>query len=454
MDIFETIRYHVGRSTTKENDMIERYTREKMGKLWSPEQKFTFWLKVELAIIAARISRGEIDAKIPDDLLERVKIDPKEIDRIEAQETKHDMIAFLMHVSPQLPEELRAWLHHRITSYDIEDNALGLTLIQSVQILLDGVRKVQEVMKRIAFKYKDTPMIGRTHGIHAEPITFGSKFAKWYTEMERHRVRLERLRETVAVGKLSGAVGMYTLDPQLEGVVCWSLGLKPVLATQIIPRDIITEYSGVVANIAGSLGTFCTTLRGLARTEIREVMEFFDKKQRGSSAMPHKKNPISWESITGLCRDIGPRFMTAFQDQTTWDERDLANSAPERLFLPDISIALDFALHRFASSIDKMIVFPEQMMKNLELTKGLVFSQEVQALVAEKSGLPREEAYALVQKPALRCWESGFELDFYNEVDQDPDIMQYISPEELELCFDLKEKLKHVNVIFTMAFNS
>jgi adenylosuccinate lyase len=423
-----------------------------MAEKWSPKTKFFHWLRVEFAVMQARIDRGEISAKIPEGLLTRIIIDPDEINRIEEQVTKHDVIAFLMQVSPQLPEELRPWLHQKMTSYDAEDTGLSITLMESVDLLMQDVIEVMKVMKRIAFAHKETVMIGRTHGVHAEPITFGVKFAKWYSEMERHLGRLRRLRDTVSVGKLSGAVGMYTLDPDVESMVCDNLGLRPILAVQVISRDIIAEYAATLAIIAGSTGNFCTTLRGLARTEIREVMEYFDPTQRGSSAMPHKKNPISWENVTGLCRDIGSRFMTAFQDQISWDERDLTNSGPERLFLPEISIYLDFALTRFAKSIDRMFVFPEQMRKNLGMTKGLVFSQDVQALLAEKSGLPREEAYGLVQNIALHCWESNFELDFRAELERSETIMRQVTGLELAACFDLANKLRFTDAIFQKAF--
>lgn len=432
--------------------MLNRYSRKDMREKWTPKRKFFNWLRVEFAVIQARIERGEIKAQIPEGFLTQIIIDPDEINRLEEEVTRHDVIAFLMHISPQLPEELRSWFHQKMTSYDPQDTALSITMVESVELLIQDVQVVMKIMKRIALTYKDTPMIGRTHGIHAEPITFGTKFAKWYSEMDRHLLRLQRLRETVAVGKLSGAVGMYTLEPEIEEVVCEELGLKPVLTTQIIPRDIISEYAATMAVIAGSLGNFCTTLRGLARTEIREVMEYFDSTQRGSSAMPHKKNPISWENITGICRDIGSRFMTAFQDQISWDERDLANSAPERLFLPEISVYLDYALARFAKSIDKMLVFPAQMKKNLEMTKGLVFSQDVQALLASKSGLPREEAYGIVQQVALRCWVSNFELDFLGKLKQNGTIRKYVTESELEECFDLQKKLRYTDDIFRMAF--
>ncbi len=434
--------------------MLDRYSRETMRDLWSPKAKFFNWLRVEFAVLKARSDRGEIPVRIPEELLTKIIIDPDEINRIEEKITKHDVIAFLMTVSPQLPEELKPWFHQKMTSYDPQDTGLSLTLIKAIDLLAQDTQEVMKIMKRVAFDYKNTPMIGRTHGIHAEPITFGVKFAKWYSEMGRHLKRLLRLRETAAVGKLSGAVGMFTLDPNLEEVVCEDLGLKPVLATQIIPRDIIVEYAATLVNIAGSLGNFCTTLRGLARTEIREVMEYFSPDQRGSSAMPHKKNPISWENITSISRDIGSRFMTAFQNQVSWDERDLTNSASERLYLPEISVYLDFILVRFAKSIDKMLVFPGQMKKNLEITKGLIFSQDVQALLAIKSGLPREEAYGIVQRIALHCWEENYELDFFSELIKEEAVRKYVTEAELLTCFDLNQKLQFVDDIFKRAFGA
>lgn len=431
--------------------MLKRYSREEMRGLWSPEAKFRNWLQVEFAVMQARAERGIIPFPIPVELFEKIIIDSEEINRLE-KEVGHDVIAFLMHVSPQLPSELQPWLHRGMTSYDAQDTALSLTLVESVKLLITDVEEVMDALERRAREYKLTPMVGRTHGVHAEPITFGVKLAKWYVEMARHRERLERLVETVAVGKLSGAVGMYTLDPEIEATVCDLLNLKPILATQIIPRDIIAEYAATLALIAGSLGNFCTTLRGLARTEIREVMEFFDiEKQRGSSAMPHKKNPITWEQITGICRDIGSRFMTAFQNQVSWDERDLSNSAPERLLLPEITVYLDYVFVKFAKSITKMTVLPQQMMRNLSLMNGLIYSQEVLSLLASK-GLPREEAYGIVREIVMTCWRSGFQLDFLSELEDNERVMELVSETELDACFNLDEKLKHVDHIFEEAF--
>ncbi|MBU2219362.1 adenylosuccinate lyase [Patescibacteria group bacterium] len=432
--------------------MNKRYSRKKMVNLWSDKTKFFNWLKVEFTVMQARIEREEIKAKIPKDLLRKIIINPDEIHRIEKEVTKHDVIAFLMQVSPQLPEKLQSWFHNKMTSYDPQDTGLGITLVESTKIIIDDVKQVMVVMRRIALEHKYIPMIGRTHGVHAEPITFGVKVANWYDEMNRHLLRLKRLKKAVAFGKLSGAVGMYTLDPEIEEIVCAKLRLKPTIATQIISRDIVSEYVAVMAIIAGTIGKICTTLRGLARTEIREVMEYFDPNQRGSSAMPHKKNPISWENISGICRDIGSRFMTAFQNQITWDERDLANSGSERLILPEVSVYTDYILARFTTSLDKMIIFPDQMKKNLEITKGLIFSQDVQSLLARKSGLPREQAYEIIRQEALKCWQSNFSFDFYTMLKKNRTIIEYVSEKELGECFSLKKKLQHVDYIFKKVF--
>jgi adenylosuccinate lyase len=440
--------------------MLQRYARKEgsMIKIWpaDEEYKFRMWLLVELTVIQVRSDLNEIPVKISkeqiNELVEKVIIDPKEINRIEKDITKHDVLAFLMHVSSQLPKNLRPWLHQKMTSYDPGDTALSLMLVQSVDEIAAGVKRVMNILKARAYEFKYDPMIGRTHGIHAEPITCGVKFANWYDEMNRHLTRLIRLKQTMAVGKISGAVGMYTLPPKIEQTVCNRLGLNPIITTQIISRDLISEYCATIAIIAGSIGKFCTTLRGLARTEIREVMEFFDREQRGSSAMPHKKNPISLENLVGVCRHIGSEFMTAFQNQITWDERDLTNSAPERMILPEISVYMDYVLHRFADTFQKMMIFPKQMRKNLRLMKGLIYSQDVQSLVAAKSGLPREDAYGMVREVVLRCWDSDFRLNFLKELKADKRIMQYVSEKELEKCFSLKEKLKYTDYIFERVF--
>ena len=436
---------------------LERYKRNEMGMVWSDLFKFLKWLQVEFMVIEARSEMGEIPfpfrANVLEGLIENLII-PAEIDRIESEITKHDVTAFVRHVTSfeEFPEELKPWFHQRMTSYDTQDTALMLILKESIKIIRSDLEAVLETLFKLAHDYKDTPKIGRTHGIHAEPITFGVELANWYDEFRRNIYRLEKLEKTVSVMKLSGAVGMYTLSPQVEERVGEKLGLKPIITTQIIARDIIAEYVTTMGIIAGTVGKVCTTLRGLARTEIREVMEYFDPNQTGSSAMPHKKNPIGWENITGICRDIQSRTFTAYQNQISWDQRDLANSSAERVMLSDISIYLDYALRRFNGSIKKMIVNPKKMLKNIGITNGLVFSQEVVSLLTEKKGLPREVAYEMVRKAAMICWEEDYEKSLVEALTEDPDVMVHVSAAELEACTDLKEKLKYTDNIFFKVF--
>lgn len=431
--------------------MISRYSTKEMSQIWSEEAKFRNWARVEEAVLQAKIKLDLLDVKIPENLIESIKIDPEEINRIEKEITKHDVIAFLMHTSPQLPEELRPFWHAGMTSYDTQDTALSLQLMSSIDLLLNRVKKNKEVLKNKAFEYKDIPQIGRTHGVHAEPITFGVKLAKWYDEFNRQEDRLKKLRDRVAVGKISGAVGMYTLDPQIEEETCQILGLKPIIATQIISRDIIAEYISTLAIIAGTVEKISVNIRTLQRTEILEAQEYFDqKKQRGSSAMPHKRNPISFENLSGMANMMRGYAVTALGTISTWDERDISNSGQERIFLPDASILLDYMLNRLAGSLEKLIVYPEKMKENIFLTKGLVFSQEVQTLLAEKSNLPREDAYKIVCDIAQNCWES--KEDFREALQKNKEVMKYISEKELEECFDLKNKLKHVDYIFDKVF--
>jgi adenylosuccinate lyase len=431
--------------------MISRYSTKEMSQIWSNETKFRNWVEVETAVLQAKINLGLLDVKIPENLVESIKIDLEEINRIEKEITKHDVIAFLMHTSPQLPEELRPFWHAGMTSYDTQDTALSLQLAASADLLLNRVKKNKEVLKNKAFEYKDVAQIGRTHVVHAEPITFGVKLAKWYDEFARQEERLIKIRDQVAVGKVSGAVGMYTLDPHIEEETCRILGLKPVIATQIISRDIIAEYVSTLAIVAGTVEKICVNIRTLQRTEILEAQEYFDpKNQRGSSAMPHKRNPISFENLSGMANMMRGYAVTALGAISTWDERDISNSGQERIFLPDASILLDYMLNRLAGSLEKLIAYPDKMKENLNLTKGLVFSQEVQTLLAEKSNLPREDAYKIVRDIAQKCWESL--EDFQEALQKNKEVMKYISEKELKECFDLKNKLKHVDYIFEKIF--
>ncbi|MFH1298436.1 MAG: adenylosuccinate lyase [Patescibacteria group bacterium] len=433
--------------------MLKRYSRDGMSGIWSEANKFFNWLLVEIAVLKARRRIGELIHEVPLGLEERINIKPEEINRIEKEITKHDVVAFLMHISPQFPEELRPWLHRGLTSYDIGDTALSLQLRESVNILIQTIIELMSVIKMIALEHKYTPEIGRTHGIHAEPITFGVKLANWYEELWRHLDRLRRLSVSVSVGKISGAVGMYTINPKIEELVCKELGLKPVIATQIISRDIVAEYMSTLGIVAATIGKISTNLRLLSQTEIGEIMEPFDKDQIGSSAMPHKKNPIGNENLSGLMRVACSNVQVAYENLATcWHERSLDNSGSERVIIADTSILLDYAMARLTGIIEKMRVFPGRMISNLNQTKGLIFSQEVMMLVAEKSGLPREEAHTLVRNVALECWESG--TDFLEALLSNNSIMQFVDEKDVKSCFNLEDKLCYVDYIFNKAFHN
>lgn len=429
--------------------MIERYTTGKMAGVWSEQRKFETWLKVQLAVLRARKEKGEFTFGIPHE--SKIHIDPREINRIEKEITKHDVVAFLQHISPQFPEELRPWLHRGLTSYDIVDTAMALQMVDSIDLIDDALKELMDIVEKKAWEHKDTPQIGRTHGIHAEPITFGVKLANWHAELQRHEARLEELRKRVSVGKISGAVGMYTLDPKIEQLACDKLELWPTVATQIISRDIIAEYMAVLGLIAGTISKISVSMRLLSQTEIGEVMEPFSKDQKGSSAMPHKKNPIGWENLTGLMRVVCSNVQVAYGDLSDcWNERSLDNSGPERVIIPDSSALVEYGLIRLKKLFEGMQVFPQRMLENLNQTKGLIFSQEVMMLVAEKSNLPREEAHTLVRDVALACFET--KEDFQTALLRNEKIMQFINPEELKNCFNLQNKLRYADVIFSNVF--
>lgn len=431
--------------------MLQRYSRKAMADVWSDESKFHHWLLVEITVLRVRHELGELSHLVPEGLEDQVLIDPKEINRIEKEKTGHDVVAFLEHVSPQIPEELRPWMHRGLTSYDIGDTTFGLQMRESIDIIIQGVEDLMEVLKERAYEFQFTPEIGRTHGINAEPITFGVKLTNWYAEIDRHLTRLKMTRDEVSVGKISGAVGMYTLPPCIEEAVCTKLGLRPIIATQIISRDIVAVFMSTLANLAGSLGKITTNLRLLSQTEIGEVMEPFGKQQKGSSAMPHKKNPIGSENISGLARLPGAHYIVALENLANcWHERSLDNSGSERVIIPDSALLIDYTLGRLTGIIKGMRVFPERMMRNIYMTKGLVFSQEVMMLVAEKSQLPREEAHTLVRDIAVVCYET--ESDFLEALLDNDEVMRYVSEDELGDCFQLEKKLKHVDYIFKKVF--
>lgn len=430
--------------------MIDRYTRPQMGRIWSEEYKFQKWLEIEILACEARAQLGEI----PPEAVERIKRKAKfQLDRIQELEriTHHDVVAFLTAVGDSLGEDAR-YLHLGMTSYDVLDTALSLRLKEAADLIIQGLKKLQEVLREKAQLYKNTVIIGRTHGIHAEPTTFGLKLALWYEECRRNQDRIQRIKELISYGKISGAVGTFaTVPPSVEEYVCQKLGLLPApISSQIISRDRHAEYLTSLAIVAGSLEKFATEIRNLQRTEILEMEEPFARGQKGSSAMPHKRNPIVCEQICGLARLVRAYAMAALENISLWHERDLTHSSVERVILPDSTILVDYILHRFREVVRGLMVYPENMRFNLEKTGGLIFSQRVLLALMEK-GLPRDQAYQLVQRNALAAWEN--KCDFRNLLRQDTEVGQYLNPQELEACFDLDYYLKYIEFIFSRVFH-
>jgi adenylosuccinate lyase len=374
-----------------------------MGFIWSDENRYRLWLRVELAACEALAARGKIPARAMATIRRRAGFDAREIERIEAK-VRHDVIAFLTSVARRVGPPAR-FIHMGLTSSDIVDTALALQLVASIDLLIGGVRVLMGEIRRRALEHEWTVMVGRTHGIHAEPITLGLKLALWHEEMKRHLERLEQSRETVRFGKLSGAVGTFAHQPpSLEAAVCRRLGLRPEpVASQIIPRDRHAEYLMVLALVGTSLDKFATEIRHLQRTEVREVEEPFARGQKGSSAMPHKRNPVGCEQVSGIARILRANVQAALENVPLWHERDISHSSVERVILPDSSIALDYALHRLSGIVRGLVVYPEQMKANLDRMKGLVYSQTVLLRLAE-DGMSRDRAYGLVQRAAMRVW--------------------------------------------------
>jgi adenylosuccinate lyase len=429
--------------------MIERYTRPEMGQLWTQENKFKTWLQVEILACEALAELGKIPREAVNRIRERAKFDVKRMEEIE-KEVRHDMIAFLTNVGESVGEDAR-YIHLGLTSSDVIDTALGIQLKQASEILEKDVQQLLEVIKNRALEHKYTVMIGRTHGIHAEPITFGLKMAVWYTEMKRHQERLRRAKETISCGKISGVVGTFAhIDPFVEAYVCRKAGLTPApVSTQIVQRDRHAEFVSVLALMASSLDKFATEIRGLQKTEIREVEEPFYEGQKGSSAMPHKRNPVSCEQISGLARVVRGYALAAFEDIPLWHERDISHSSVERIILPDSTILLDYMLTHFTRILRDLRVYPENMKRNLELTRGLIFSESLLLLLTSK-GLSREKAYKLVQRNAMRVWDQG--VEFKKLILEDPDIRAYLTPGEIEACFNVEHHLQKVDFIFQRVF--
>jgi len=428
--------------------VIERYTLPEMGAIWAEENKLKKWLLVEILACEAQAQLGYIPAEAWHQIQAKAAFDFKRVQEIE-EVTHHDVIAFLTAVAEKVGEASR-YIHLGMTSSDVLDTALALQMREAADLLLQRLRRLQEVLAAKARQYKYTLMMGRTHGVHAEPTTFGLKMALWYQEIGRGIARLEQARETISVGMISGAVGTYAnIDPRVEEYVCQKLGLKPApVSTQIIQRDRHAEYILALALIGSSLDKFATELRHLQRTEVLEVEEPFARGQKGSSAMPHKKNPILNERISGLARILRGHALTALENVALWHERDISHSSAERVIIPDSAILLDYMLVKFTHIMENLVVHEENMKKNLERTHGLVFSQRVLLALVDK-GVLREEAYAWVQRNALKAWEEN--TSFQALVLQDPDITRFLSREEITALFDYGYHLKHVDHIFRKA---
>jgi len=423
----------------------ERYSYPQMRELWTLESKFRSWMEVELAICDALSELGYIPKEAVKLIRERASFTVERVLELE-RVYHHDLIAFVKAMTEGMGEEAR-YVHMGVTSYDIEDTALGLRMKQACELLIEDVDTLIEALRKKAVEYKDTLMMGRTHGVHAEPITFGLKLAVWVAEMQRHRERLLRLKDVVGVGKISGAVGTYaTIDPRVEEIVLERLGLKrPLIATQILQRDRHAEYICTLAIIAGSLEKFATEIRNLQRTEILEVEEPFSAKQRGSSAMPHKRNPHKCEQICGLARIVRSYVIPALETITTWHERDLTNSSVERITIPEASILVDYMLRRFTEIVNGMVVYPERMRRNIERTQGVFCSQRIMLKLIEK-GWGRDEAYSVVQSAAFKALEE--ERHMKEVLLEDERVRSSLSDEEIDECFDYRYFVRHVDLIF------
>ncbi|WPD18197.1 adenylosuccinate lyase [Thermaerobacter composti] len=428
--------------------MIERYTRPAMGRLWTLEHKYATWLEVELLALEAWEELGTVPRGTAARIRQRARIDVERILAIERR-VHHDVIAFTTAIAEQVGDDAR-WVHYGLTSSDVVDTALAVNLVQAVDLLLAEVRTLREVVGEQARRHKDTVMVGRTHGVHAEPITFGVKLALWYAELGRGLERLARARRAVAVGKVSGAVGTFAhVDPRVEAYVCRRLGLEPeTVSSQIVARDRHAELLAALAILAGTYDKMAIEIRHLQRTEVREVEEPFRAGQKGSSAMPHKRNPEKCERISGLARVIRGYLVSALENQALWHERDISHSSVERIVLPDALILADYMTALLTEIVRDLHVYPAAMAANLERTGGLIFSQRVLLALVER-GLRREEAYALVQELAMRGWQG--ERPFRQLVAEDPRVRAVLSPSEIEALFDPKPYLRHVDFIFRRA---
>jgi adenylosuccinate lyase len=425
--------------------MIERYSLPKMKAVWEPANRYRKWLDVEILACEAWAELGQVPREAVAAIRERARINPQRIDEIEA-EVRHDVIAFVSAVAETVGEEGK-YIHFGLTSYDVVDTALSALMVEAADLIIADLERLDATLASRAREFKDTPMIGRTHSVHAEPTTFGLKLALWCAENRRNIDRMKHAREGVAVGRLAGAVGTFAnIDPFVEAYVCERLGLKPSpVSTQVLQRDRHAEFISTIALIGTSLDKFASEIRHLQRTEIRELEEYFRPGQKGSSAMPHKRNPIACEQVSGLARVLRGNAVAGLENVNLWNERDISNSSVERIIIPDSCILIDYLLTKFNDIITKLNVYPERMLRNLELTGGLVFSQRVLLALVE-AGLKREDAYRIVQTHAMAAWQGG--ATFRERIAADPEVTARVSPEQLAACFDYRRQLIHVDDIF------
>ncbi len=431
--------------------MIPRYTHPEMGAIWSEQRRYETWLDVELAAADAMAAAGFIPVEAAHDLRANARFEIHRIEAIE-QVTQHDVIAFTTAVAEHVGPSAR-WLHFGLTSSDVVDTAQALQMREATELVIKGVAGLMDAVRGRADEHRMTPMIGRTHGVHAEPMTFGLKLALWYAELQRDLDRLLRARDVISVGKVSGAVGTFAhLDPSIEASVCARLGLQPApVSSQIVQRDRHAELMTTLAIVAASLEKFALEIRGLQKTEIGEVEEPFGKGQKGSSAMPHKRNPIGCEQITGLARLVRANAMAALENVALWHERDISHSSVERVILPDSFIALDHMLRRFTRIVRGMVVYPGRMMENLNRSRGVVFSGTVLLELARR-GISREQAYEWVQRNAMRSFHE--QTDFKTLLLDDPDLATVLTRAEIEKAFDLQDQMRNVDVIFARVFGT
>ncbi|HUM05738.1 MAG TPA: adenylosuccinate lyase [Terriglobales bacterium] len=429
--------------------MIPRYTRPEMGRIWSDENRFRTWLAVEVAATETLAAAGIVPKDAAKAIRERADFSVDRIFQIEA-EVKHDVIAFTTAVAEIVGPHAR-WFHYGLTSNDVVDTAQALLIQQASSLIAGDLERLADVLERRAWEFKDTPQIGRTHGIHAEPITFGFKIANWYSETQRNIARFKAAAEDLRVGKFSGAVGTFAhLTPELEEKMCARLDLKAAaVSSQVIQRDRHAHYLATLAVIASTLDKIATEIRHLQRTEVREAEEFFSEKQKGSSAMPHKRNPVTCEQISGLARVVRANAQAGFENVALWHERDISHSSVERVIFPDSTTLADYVLYKTANLVETMFVYPDRMLANLNSTRGLVFSGQLLLDLVE-AGVSREDAYRLVQSHAMRAWREG--LDFHELIANDPEIAGRVPRAKIERAFDLKRQLKNIDKIFARVF--